>query len=87
MRLGIKEFRERLSELARGTEPVEVTHHGRVVGDFVPRRRDPERVRAAAAAIARSQEELRAKGIDLEAELAAMGLSPWGEPLDADGDR
>ncbi len=85
MKMGIKEFRERLSEVAHGTELVELTHHGKTLGMFQPLRRDPETIRAAAAAIQRGQDELRAKGIDLDAELAAIGLDPWGEPLDADG--
>lgn len=81
MKMGIKEFRERLSEVAHGTELVEITHHGRVVGEFRPRRKDPAKLREAAAAIQRWQGEMRARGIDLEAELAASGIGPYGEYL------
>lgn len=81
-KMGIKEFRGRLSEVAQGTEVVDVTHHGRVVGTFKPRRKDPETIRRAAASIQRWQDEMKAKGIDLEAELRAMGIGPDGEPLD-----
>jgi antitoxin (DNA-binding transcriptional repressor) of toxin-antitoxin stability system len=83
MKMGIKEFRERLSEIVRKGDPVVVTHHGKVVGTFAPLRpKDPERVRRAAESIRRWQEDMRAKGVDLEGVLADMGLDPWGEPLD-----
>lgn len=83
MRMGIKEFRERLSEVMQSAQGVVVTNHGKVVGIFTPLRpKDPERVRAAAESIQRWQKEMRAKGVDFDAELAAMGLDPWGVPLD-----
>lgn len=83
MRMGIKEFRERLSEIVQGGEAVVVTHHGKVVGTFAPLRpKDPERARRAAESIQRWQEDMRARGVDLEGVLAEMGLDPWGEPLD-----
>ncbi len=41
------------------------------------------RARRAAASNRQWQEDMRAKGVDLEAVLANMGLDPWGEPLDA----
>jgi antitoxin (DNA-binding transcriptional repressor) of toxin-antitoxin stability system len=83
MKMGIKEFRERLSEVVRKGEPIVVTSHGKVLGTFAPLRpKDPEQVRRAAESIRRWQEEMKAKGVDLEAELAAMGLDPWGVPLD-----
>ena len=84
MKMGIKEFRERLSDVARGAESVELTHHGRVVGTYTPKRRDPEKIKKAAASIQRWQDEMRAKGVDLEGVLADMGLDPYGEPLDDD---
>lgn len=83
MRMGIKEFRDRLSEVTKGTAMIDVTHRGRIVGTFTPRLRDPEKIRAAAASIERWQNEMKERGIDLEAELAALGLDPWGEQLDA----
>ena len=81
-KMGIKEFRERLSEVAQGTEIIDVTHHGRVVGTFKPRRTDPELIRRVGESIQRWQDEMRAKGVDLEAELRSIGLDPWGEPLE-----
>ncbi|MBW8785564.1 MAG: hypothetical protein JF593_13160 [Novosphingobium sp.] len=38
MRMGIKEFRERIAEVATGDEVVVVTHRGKRVGRFVPER-------------------------------------------------
>ena len=83
MKMGIKEFRERLSEIVRKGEPVVITNHGKVVGTFAPLRpKDPERVHQAAESIRRWQEEMKAKGVDLEAALAAEGIAPDGTPLD-----
>jgi monoamine oxidase len=36
MKMGIKEFRERIGEVALGDEAVVVTHHGRRVGQYIP---------------------------------------------------
>ena len=36
MKMGVKEFRERFSEVSEGTEPVLVTKNGRVVGIYDP---------------------------------------------------
>lgn len=36
MRMGIREFRRRVPELAAASSPVIVTNHDRVVGTFVP---------------------------------------------------
>lgn len=84
MKMGVREFRERISEVVDGVETVEVTKNGRKVGTYTPERRprDPAIARAALQSIERWQAEMKAKGVDLEAELSAMGLSPWGEPLD-----
>lgn len=38
MKMGIKEFRQRISEVADGGEVIELTHHGRRVGRYVPER-------------------------------------------------
>lgn len=36
MKMGIKEFRDRISEVALGDKAVVLTHHGRRVGQYVP---------------------------------------------------
>ncbi len=81
MKLGVKEFRHRLTEVLHGSQAVDITHHGRILGTFRPCKSDPERARKAAESIRRWQEDMRAKGIDLEAILAERGLDPWGAPL------
>lgn len=39
MKMGIKEFRERISEVSLGDEVIIVTHHGKRVGRYIPERR------------------------------------------------
>ncbi len=86
MKMGIKEFRERISEVTERGKPVIVTHHGKEVATYLPRRVvDLDRARKAADEIKEWQQELRAKGIEPEAILAEMGLDPWGVPLDEPG--
>jgi hypothetical protein len=36
MKMGIKEFRERIGEVAVGDETIILTHHGRRVGRYLP---------------------------------------------------
>lgn len=86
MKMGIKEFRERLGEVARGNEPVQLTDRGRIIGFYTPLpTMDEARLQRARQALAdhqRWKEDLRARGIDTEKLLAEIGLDPWGEPLD-----
>lgn len=88
MKMGIKDFRERLGQLARGEESVELTDRGKVIGTYTPRPRlDLDRARAAAKSIQRWQDDLRARGVDPEDWLAELGLDPYGMPLDDDRTR
>lgn len=42
MKMGIKEFREKISEVSLGDQVVIVTHHGKRVGRYIPEgRRKP----------------------------------------------
>jgi hypothetical protein len=83
MKMGIKEFRERISEVVDGHEIIELTRHGLVVGEFRPKKPfDAAAAREAGEAVKRWQAELRAKGVEPEEWLAEMGLDPWGAPLD-----
>ena len=41
MKMGIKEFRERISEVTLGDEVVIITNHGKRVGRYVPERTRP----------------------------------------------
>ena len=82
--LGVREFRQRFSEVANGTEMVRVTSNGVEVGVYQPKgwSRDLARARAAARAVAQARQELEARGVDLDAALAGIGLTPMGEPLE-----
>lgn len=83
MKMGIKEFRERLGEIGRGNETIELTDRGRKVGTYVPEARfDRQKALEAAESIRRWQDDLRGKGIEPEDWLTDMGLDPWGVPLD-----
>jgi hypothetical protein len=82
--LGVREFRERFSEVINGRDFIVVTNNGREVGTYLPFAWKPEvaAARGAASALAAAQDELRAKGVDLDAEMAKLGMTPMGEPLD-----
>ena len=90
MKMGIKEFRERLGEVARGEEPVQLTDRGRVIGIYNPLPRwTPERRARSLQAVddlARMQADSRARGIEPHDILAEMGLDAWGVPLDQKSD-
>lgn len=84
MKMGIKEFRERLSEVVRGDEPVLLTHHGRIVARVVPLHGKPaEQVDPDvwAEEIEREQMTWRERTPDWQERLARIGLGPDGEPL------
>jgi antitoxin (DNA-binding transcriptional repressor) of toxin-antitoxin stability system len=36
MKMGVREFRERISDVLDGAEPVLITRNGRIVGRYVP---------------------------------------------------
>lgn len=83
MKMGVREFREKLSEVANGDDFVVVTNNGQEIGTYMPKKwmRDVSAARKAAESLARWQAEMRARGIDLDKEMAAMGLTSFGEPL------
>ncbi|QMW23556.1 type II toxin-antitoxin system Phd/YefM family antitoxin [Sandaracinobacteroides saxicola] len=86
IQVGIREFRERFSEMVHGAEPVVITNRGKRLGRFIPERRPvPAEVAAAAVRdIEAYQASLRAHGIEPYDILADLGLDPSGAPL-ADG--
>ncbi|KQS01343.1 hypothetical protein ASG11_16795 [Sphingomonas sp. Leaf357] len=86
MMLGVKEFRERFSEIAEGKEQVFVTKNGRIVGEYKPMRDTAERVRDWAEIEARLdavREEWKARTPDWEQRMKDYGLGPDGEILDS----
>lgn len=84
MKLGVKEFRERFSELAEGQDPVLVTKNGRVVGTYHPSRTREQRMRDWAVAEERLEQfrtGWRQSTPDWKDRLASIGLDPDGEPF------
>lgn len=84
MKLGVKEFRERFSEIAEGDEQVFVTKNGRIVGQYMPTRTPDERVRNWAkiqADLAEFREQWKARTPDWEQRMADYGLTPDGDPV------
>lgn len=84
MKMGIKEFRERMSEVFRGDEPVLITHHGNVVARVTPVHGKPAEavdVDEWLAQIERAQADWRTATPDWRDRLAAFGLGPDGEPI------
>lgn len=85
MKLGVKEFRERFSEVAHGDEQVIVTHHGRVLGRFTPEKRaklSREELSEWAAGLSESQKRWRENTPDWRERLAAYGLDEHGELIE-----
>ena len=65
VKVGMREFRERLASLLESDQPVAVTKHGRTVGLYIPVRRKPE---------AEDLEALREAGRKLDAWMTEHGL-------------
>ena len=85
MKMGLREFRERLSEIAHGQEPVVITHHGKMLGQYLPvRKKAAENIDLDewVAERERSQADWRARTPDWRERMTAYGLRPDGDPLD-----
>ena len=65
-RVGIREFREKLSSFLESSKPVAITRHGETVGFYIPARRKRKQA---------DLEALRAAGEQLDAMLAAAGVT------------
>ncbi len=85
MKLGVKEFRERFSEIAEGAEQVFVTKNGRIVGEYQPMMGTAERVRdweAIETKLAKIRDDWKANTPDWEQRMKDNGFGPDGEILD-----
>ena len=85
MKMGVKEFRERFSEIADGSEPVLVTKNGRVVGRYAPMSVasfDKARWDGIEARLERFREDWKARTPDWRERLAAMGFDEHGDPIE-----
>jgi antitoxin (DNA-binding transcriptional repressor) of toxin-antitoxin stability system len=65
-RVGIREFREKLSGYLESTTPVAITRHGKTVGFYVPTPQQPHE---------EDVEALRRAGERLDAAIAASGAT------------
>lgn len=84
MKMGVKEFRERFSEVADGGKQVIVTKNGRIVGRYEPvdgvgHQIDWDAINKRLEAF---RADLRATTPDWNERFAALGLDPDGEPID-----
>ena len=66
VRVGIREFREKLSTFLESSTPVAITRHGETVGFYLPARRKRKEADLAA---------LRRAGEQLDALIAAAGAT------------
>jgi antitoxin (DNA-binding transcriptional repressor) of toxin-antitoxin stability system len=85
MKMGVKEFRERFSEIAEGSEPVLVTKNGRVVGRYAPfsaTQYDKVRWAETDARFERLREDWKARTPDWRERLAAAGFDENGDPIE-----
>jgi antitoxin (DNA-binding transcriptional repressor) of toxin-antitoxin stability system len=77
MKMGIKEFRERIREVSLGDEMIVITNHGKRIGRFIPER-TAEAPDIDVKAWAREREEFakrwRAKTPDWQAKLRNFGI-------------
>lgn len=84
MKMGVKEFRERFSELAEGDAPILVTKNGRVVGTYDPIARVPSDTLdwdALEANLAQAKARWIARTPDWKARLTSIGLDENGDDL------
>jgi antitoxin (DNA-binding transcriptional repressor) of toxin-antitoxin stability system len=65
-KVGIREFREKLSDYLESSEPVAITRHGETIGFYVPTRKRPSEA---------DLDALRRAGEQLDALIAANGAT------------
>lgn len=85
MKMGIKEFRERISHVASGEQPVAVTHRGRVVGHYLPvagPRVEGDDLDGWLDARRRFRERWIGRDPQWAEKLSEIGLDRDGEPAD-----
>lgn len=85
MKMGVKEFRERFSEVAEGRERVFVTKNGRIVGRYdplTPEGRNAIDWDAINARLAAFRAAWQARTPDWRERLAGIGMDENGDPLE-----
>ncbi len=77
--VGVREFRDRATKYLAGPEIVAVNRHGRVIGFYVPLKRDEDEVRRAVAQLGQAVEQVLDETGMSEEELA--GIFDMRRPL------
>lgn len=77
--VGVREFRDHATKYLAGPDPVAVNRHGRVIGFYLPLKRDEDEVRRAIARLGQAVEQVLDETGMSEQELA--GLFDLRRPL------
>jgi antitoxin (DNA-binding transcriptional repressor) of toxin-antitoxin stability system len=70
--IGVREFRDHATKYLAGPEPVAVNRHGKVIGFYIPLRRDEDEVRHAVAQLGKVVEQVIDETGISEDELAGL---------------
>jgi antitoxin (DNA-binding transcriptional repressor) of toxin-antitoxin stability system len=70
--VGVREFRDHATKYLAGSETVAVNRHGRVIGFYVPLKRDEDEVRRAVAQLGHAVEQVLDETGMSEDELASV---------------
>jgi antitoxin (DNA-binding transcriptional repressor) of toxin-antitoxin stability system len=70
--IGVREFRDHATKYLAGPEPVAVNRHGKVIGFYIPLRRDEDEVRHAVAQLSKAVEQVIDETGISEDELAGL---------------
>jgi antitoxin (DNA-binding transcriptional repressor) of toxin-antitoxin stability system len=70
--IGVREFRDHATRYLAGPEPVAVNRHGKVIGFYIPLRRDEDEVRHALAQLGKAVEQVIDETGLSEDELAGL---------------
>ena len=70
--VGVREFRDRATLYLSGSDPIAVTKHDRIIGVYVPMKRDEEKVRRAIDNLERTVNQILEETGLTEDELADM---------------
>ena len=77
--VGVREFRDHATKYLAGPETVAVNRHGKVIGFYIPLKRDEDEVRRAVAQLGQAVERVLGETGMSEDELA--GLFDMRRPL------
>jgi antitoxin (DNA-binding transcriptional repressor) of toxin-antitoxin stability system len=70
--VGVREFRDHATKYLAGPETVAVNRHGRVIGFYIPLKRDEDEVRRAVAQLGQAVERVLDETGMTEDELASI---------------